>query len=65
MNLMSPGQRWELGSEFHWHGYLSGPFDSFPEPTVWHLLGRHALIALGTRLEGTEYCGCRSISVAR
>src|SRR5664279_5605429 len=44
--MLDMSSRWELGSEFHWHGCLTAPLDPWPEPAVWYLLGRHALMAL-------------------
>jgi len=40
------GDRWEIGSEFHWMGMAPAPFISWPERASWFLLGRHAVAGL-------------------
>jgi hypothetical protein len=37
------GERWEIGSEFHWMGLPQGPFVALPEKSVWYSLARHAI----------------------
>jgi hypothetical protein len=39
-------ERWELGSEFPWLGLPEGPYLSWPRPSVWFALGRHAMASL-------------------
>lgn len=38
--------RWEVGSEFQWMGLPQAPFIRWPEPAIWYLLGRHAVVGL-------------------
>ena len=42
----SSGDRWEVGSEFHWCGLPASPFLGWPRDVRWYMLARHAIAAL-------------------
>jgi hypothetical protein len=46
--------RWEVGSVFHWEELPACPALPWPEPVVWYMLARHAVLALLRRLGGVR-----------
>jgi len=45
------GERWELGSEFHWMGVPGEPCLPWPKQAVWFALGRQAVAELAADLK--------------
>lgn len=51
---MTDAVPWELGGEYHWSGFPSGPFLPWPGPRAWFPLGHETVLALWRGLSGAD-----------